>query len=571
MRAVTARVQPSEQPYAPSARAERLIAMGRLILAVCSLVAVYFEPSTPARFQRPTYAILLVYSLYALLVVLLAWRSAVLPARGRLASHVGDLLLFSVFVYLTEGPASPFFLYFVFSLFCATLRFRWRGIVATGVAAMLIYGVMGLAAFLLDRRAFEWSRFAIREAYLPVVTSFLVYLGIYQEQLRRELLSLATWPREVLSSREETLAAALGHGADVLGAARMLLLWEEEDEPWVYTALWSDAGALESARFAPGELSESVVAQPLHASSFLLRAGERVTVMSESDDGAVPAVREPLDVAFAQRFAISDAVTVPVEGESVRARLFALDVRGATLDHVVLARIIGRLVGATLEEMLYLNQIRQIAGSEERLRLARDLHDGIIQSLGGAGLQLQAIRPLVSSDPTEAVARIEAVQRVIEAEQRELRSVIRELRLGDASSDRVLNARLEALRQRYLLEWGLSVELSMPQLPALPSELAEDVYRLVNEALSNAARHGSARSASIVVDQEGANLKLTVVDDGRGFPFTGHFDLAALEQQQLGPRTLKERVRGRGGELVIDSAPGRVRIDVTLDAGGVHA
>lgn len=569
MRPVTARLPQSEQPYAPSARAERIIALGRLILAVSSLIAIYFEPSTPARFQRTTYAILLVYSLYALLVVLLALRSAESPVRSRVASHIGDLVLFSVFVYLTEGPASPFFLYFVFSLFCATLRFRWRGIVATGVAAMLIYGVMGLAAFFLDHHAFELSRFAIREAYLPVVTSFLVYLGIYQEQLRRELLSLATWPREMLASRDETLAAALGHGADVLGAGRMLLVWEEEDEPWMYASLWSAGGSVRSERMAPGEVSESIIAPPLQASSFLLRAAERVTVMSEPGDIVMAAVRAPIDEAFAKRFAISDAVTVPVEGESVRARLFALDIPGATLDHVVLARIIGRLVGATLEEMLYLQQIRQIAGSEERLRLARDLHDGIIQSLGGAGLQLQAIRPLVATDPVEAVERIEAVQRVIEGDQRELRSVIRELRLGDTSSDRMLNVRLEALRQRYLLEWGLSVELRMPQLPSLPPDLAEDVYRLVNEALSNAARHGGAKIANVVLDQQGAKLKLTVLDDGRGFPFTGQFDLAALERQQLGPRTLKERVRGRGGELVIDSAPGRVRIDVTFDTGGV--
>ena len=101
--------------YAPHARAERLIATGRFVLALSSLTAVYLEPSTPAQYQRATYALLVVYTIYALAAAAVAWRSDVPSARWRLVSHALDLLLFTVFVYLTEGPASPFFLYFVFS------------------------------------------------------------------------------------------------------------------------------------------------------------------------------------------------------------------------------------------------------------------------------------------------------------------------------------------------------------------------------------------------------------------------------------------------------------------------
>ncbi|HEX6097349.1 MAG TPA: hypothetical protein VF432_13555 [Thermoanaerobaculia bacterium] len=171
-------------------------------------------------------------------------------ARWRLVSHALDLVLFTVFVYLTEGPASPFFLYFVFSLFCATLRFSWRGILATGIAAMAIYGVMAVLSSYTDPQ-FEASRAVIRIAYPGVLAALLVHLGVYQQQLRTELASLAAWPRELAADRDDVLGVTLRHAATVLRARRVPLVWEEPEEPWVPTAIWNDGG-LHVDRMPPG-------------------------------------------------------------------------------------------------------------------------------------------------------------------------------------------------------------------------------------------------------------------------------------------------------------------------------
>lgn len=101
-----------QSDYTPHARAERLIAATRFVLAFFSFVAIYLERSTPARHQHITYTLLLAYILYALAAFLLTWRSSAQSAISRLASHGIDLVLFSVFVYLSEGPSSPFFLSF---------------------------------------------------------------------------------------------------------------------------------------------------------------------------------------------------------------------------------------------------------------------------------------------------------------------------------------------------------------------------------------------------------------------------------------------------------------------------
>lgn len=510
--------------YIPHARAERLIAAGRFVLAFSSLVAIYLEPSTPVRYQRPTYALLLIYTIYALATAIIAWRSAVPPARWRLFSHALDLVLFSVFVYFTEGPASPFFLYFVFSLFCATLRFSWRGILATGIAAMAIYGAVALVAAFRDP-GFETSRVLVREAYLAVIAALLCYLGMYHQGLRRELASLAAWPRELAGGVEDVLRGGLAHAASVMDAPRVLLVWEEREEPWTWVAVSSPSGFY-MERLPPNDAA--------------------------------------LVHDLATRYADQSAIVVSLETQSLTTRFIVPNVRNATADDLALAHIVGRLLLATLEQYFFVQQVRQTASAEERLRISRELHDGIVQSLGGVGLQLQAIRTQFAQEPA-AVERLIRVQSVVEHDQRELRAIVRELRPHDPRDGRAIIAdELQRMRERYALEWGLEVQADAHTDHAVPAPLAHELCRIVNESLANAARHGGATRAEIGVDVRDGRVHVRVGDNGRGFPFTGRYELDALQRDASGPRTLKERVVSLNGSLAVESSPRGAVIDIAI-------
>jgi signal transduction histidine kinase len=476
---------PIRPDYTPQARAERLIAAGRFVLAFFSLIAVYLEPSTPARFQRATYGLLLIYTIYALIAALFAWRSPVPRARWRLFSHALDLVLFSVFVYLTEGPASPFFLYFVFSLFCATLRFSARGILATGVAAMGIYGAMAVVASLRDP-AFELSRVLIREAYLGVIATLLVYLGAFHQRVRREMSSLAAWPRELGGNVEALLRSTLAHAASVMNTARVILVWEESEEPWTYVATLAN-GELAMERVAPGTF-ESLSAAGLRNMSYYARRGESPTLVYDPAlSTAAEATANPIGALFAARYSIDSAIVVALESQAVVTHFVIPNVRAATADDLALAHIAGRLVLATLEQCFFVQQVRQTASAEERLRISRELHDGIVQSLGGVGLQLEAIRAQFAREPV-AVERLQHVQQVVEHDQRELRAIVRELRPHDARSGRTILAdELQRMRERYALEWGLEVEVDARAIGDTPARLAHELCRVVNESLANAA------------------------------------------------------------------------------------
>jgi len=560
---VNAHLQTGAPPdYTPHARAERLIAAGRFVLAFFSLVAVYLEPSTPARHQQSTYTLLGVYAAYALVVVVIAWRSPVASLRWRLASHALDIVLFTIFIYLTEGPASPFFLYFVFSLFCATLRFSWRGILATGVAAMAIYAAMAVIASLSDP-AFEGSRVVIREAYLGVIAALLVYLGVYQQRLRFELASLAAWPRELASRLDDLLRVTLAHAAGVLGTPRVLLVWEESEEPWVYTATWA-GDAYTAERSAPGAFTIPGTEELRNTSFFVRGEGESILVYDPARSTVTERMSNPVGADFRARFALSSAIVVSIESETLGAHLVIPELRTATADDLALAHIAGRLVLATLEQFLFVQQVRQTASAEERLRISRELHDGIVQSLGGVGLQLQAIRAQLP-ESSHAAERLGHVQRVVEHDQRELRTIVRELRPHDAREGIVVLAdELLRMSERFPLEWGLEVDVEMPMPVEVPGPLAHELCRIVNESLSNAARHGGASQARVRLTASAEAVDVCVSDNGRGFSFTGRHDLGMLERAGRGPRTLQERVMNLRGSLTVDSTTSGASIEVRI-------
>ena len=152
--------------YAPRVRVERLIATGRVVLATCSLLAVWLDSSTtPAQYRVATNVLLAAYVAYAVGLAMVAWLGRAPSVRLGLVTHVVDLALFSLFVYLTERPASPFYTYFIFAMVGATLRWQWRGALWTALVALVAFNAVGLYEAKITRDpGFELNRFVIRSA-----------------------------------------------------------------------------------------------------------------------------------------------------------------------------------------------------------------------------------------------------------------------------------------------------------------------------------------------------------------------------------------------------------------------
>lgn len=563
--------------YSAQGRAERLIAGGRLILTACSLLAVRLDPIEQVRHVNLSYALLFPYLGYAAALAMLAWGAQSLSGRLRLLTHVLDLSVFTLLMYATEGPSSPFFVFFVFSLAGATLRWQWRGTLWTAVVALAGFAGMGAyAVYAVGDPSFALNRFIIRIAYLAVVAALLGYLSAYERRSRDDIARLAAWPAAVPSDGPALVEETLAHAAATIRAPRTVIAWEDPEEPWIQVAEWSRTEGLRWGREPPGSYLPLVPAE-LEGSDFLCADVTRaIPEVLRRTSGRLSAWGgRPVHPELVARFGMRAVVGCELAGKFMKGRLFVLDRAPVTADDLVLAGVIARQVTARIDQIAVMDRLRTAAEAEARIRLARDLHDGLMQSLTAAGLQIEAVRDLIPDDPKAAAARLREVQRLLAGEQRDLRTLLRDLKPAGASAappDVTLPARLEELRARVERQWGIRLRLETDRdLGHLPRDLARDVHLIVHEAVVNAARHGGASSVEVSAATSGERLRITIADDGRGFPFRGRRPHAALSREGGAPASLWSRVEALGGSLTVDSSERGARLEIVLPLGRAGA
>lgn len=558
--------------YAPRVRVERLIATGRVVLAGFSLLAVWIGTSTRAGYGG-TNLLLAAYLGYALALAVAAWFGHTASFRLGLLTHAVDLALFSLFVYLTEGAASPFFTYFIFAILAATLRWQSRGALWTAAVAVVAFSMVGLyAAKVIGNPNFELDRFFTQSAYLVVLASLLAALSAYETRRRGEMASLAAWPPAVGHEPGALLRELLGSTARILNAPRTLLAWEEKGQPWLQFGAWSD-DAFTFWRESP-ERYEPLVAEPLEGVSFLSPdvSQPQAAVLRVAGGGLQAWRGAPVHDELRSRFRMKALLCVCVGGEWVRGRLFSLDQRSLTADDLVLGEIVAGHLAASLDHIVVSRHLRQTAAAEARARLSRDLHDGVLQSLTGAALKLETVQRLWETHQHAAREGLSEIQLLIAQEQRGLRFLIRDAKLNSVSPSTAgtsLGERLSELVRRFESVWGLHAELLVDDLDTgIDDGLAYEICHIVQEALVNAARHASASHVHVAVRRQEDQVCITVADDGHGFAFHGHYDHATLTSQQLGPVMLKQRVESLGGTLEIESTNHGAHLEIALPYSG---
>jgi signal transduction histidine kinase len=187
------------------------------------------------------------------------------------------------------------------------------------------------------------------------------------------------------------------------------------------------------------------------------------------------------------------------------------------------------------------------AAEQARARWARELHDQTLQGLTGARMVLSA--GLARSDPAALRGAAEMANGHIGAEMRSLRDLITELRPA-ALDDLGLGPAIESLARRQQAAAGFALDMEIEDgVCECPREIEDAIYRIVQEALSNVARHAGAERASLQVRQVGRRVEVTVFDDGRGFVPGG-------PSEGFGLIGRHERASLLGGRLSLSSAEG---------------
>jgi signal transduction histidine kinase len=552
---------------------ERLIASVRIALAAASLFGVLLEPEV-TRFPQVTDALYGGYLIYALLLAAIMWRR---DSTGRLplVLHAADIIIASVLQCLTTGTSSPFYVYFVFALFSAALRWNWKATLRTAAVVFPLFLVLG--AYLNTTQGpagFDANRFVSRSAYLLVVTVVLVFLGQHEARLRDEIRRLARWPLPAGHDWSDNVRDILHYAAGIVGARDVAVIWSEDDEPWRYVAFaHPDASKIERH---PPTVFDPVVPADLTEDTFLWATPADPVIRVSRAGRMTTRAGSPVHPDLLPRLSSGPIASSSFRAGQLSGRVFFLDLAEPSTEVLPLIELVGREVGASLDRLQTDRRSRDLAIVEERIRVARDLHDGILQALTGIRLELQHVAATdrqASPALPAADSRLVDLESAIATEQRELRQLIDDLRPSPRlRQESPLTERLQALRSRIALEWRIpvSITVSPPDL-AVPPGCERDLPYMVHEGIVNAMKHGQPSRVAVTLCAEDDELRITVEDDGRGFAFTGIRNHAALAESNAGPRSLRERVTSLGGRIDVESTTLGSRVKLFIPLRTVHA
>jgi PAS domain S-box-containing protein len=203
-----------------------------------------------------------------------------------------------------------------------------------------------------------------------------------------------------------------------------------------------------------------------------------------------------------------------------------------------------------LAEEAYTRQLKERAASEERSRLARDLHDAVSQTLFSASIIADVLPTIWERNPVEGHKRLEEIRQLTRGALAEMRTLLLELRpasLVDADSGELLKQLAESITGRTRIPVAVTVEGACPP----SAELKIGLYRIAQEALNNVAKHSQASSAEVSLHCSADAIKLVIKDNGLGF------EPGIRLPGSLGIGIMQERANSIGADITIKSAPGQ--------------
>ena len=556
-----------------SIRIERVISVARLFLAVIATIALYLDPVEPAAYAPIALTILVLFCAHSIAAVLVLRTR---PRRARAFALITwsiDLIAAALTLPLA-APNNPFFAFFLFVLASTALRWGFRETVATTAAAlflMFLYQRAAAAIPALEASGYDDPhRLIVRTAYLVMMGLLLAYLSDISRLLRAETDAAVRLLGKIRADLNVTrvLATVANDAVKIFDASHLLVVVEELNSQrifrWDTLGGWSLASttvrgepavADRPAYFFGDDSTMAVVrhrwlwGRPLYEAWGLDEAGRLV---SHSE--------VPVPDAFVAEYPFRRMVVAPVAfGGEWSGRVFIFEPR-RNVPLIELAEFLQTLIRQVSPAVfsVYLqNQLQIKAGALERARVARELHDGVIQSLIGVEMQIEVLR---GQDPVRSMplaGELFRLQSLVRNEVLNLRDLMQQMRPAEFDPDELLD-HVADMVQRFGRDTGISARF-VTDLKKVPLErhVCFELVRIIQEGLANIRKHSAARHVVVRFSVGDGAWRLEIDDDGRGFPFDGRWSQTELDAASAGPVIIKERVRAIGGQLVVESKPGR--------------
>lgn len=557
-------------------RIERVLAAGRAFLTVTGLVAIYFDPTEPRRLQAITYGVLFGYALYGVLVLYLVYGATQLSQRQVRVMHAVDILWTSVLTFVSEGPVSPFFLFFLFVVLAAAFRWALRETLLTATIVVVVFltetAVAGMGPWAppFTTTEGELNRIVLRAAYLLITGVLLSYLADQDKRARADLAAIATVARQprVAAGLAGSMPALGRHLLQVFGADLVAIVLQDHESG--RSTLWLSRATEPTGTERDDASSELDQAQ---REVWLFPDGDRTWFATVNADGrdavraAVPgrwpleridmtipaplrSMQQPASILTANlRFEDEWSGRIYTFNPSTLRNERAVHLMESMIDHVIPA----------ITNVFLTRRLRQRAGADERARVARELHDGAIQGLFALDMKIEALRRAVDRTPAVVDTTLVELQSSVRLEVQALRDLMQALRPIEIEDSQQLQEIVSTIVERFRRDSGISARfVAAAGRVTLPQAASIEMIRIIQEALVNVRKHSGGQNVLVRIEPAEANqYRLTIEDDGRGFEFEGRLSAAEMDQRRVGPAIIRERARIAGAELSIESQRGR--------------
>jgi len=549
-------------------KVERVLATARALLAFSLLAAIYLAPRAGQGYLTPV--VLGAYCMYSVCLIL-AHRFHRAPSdSARVSTHVADILWAGILTAMfASTPYSPFVVFLIFPLLAAAMRWGFRATMITAGATISVLVIVVIATssgVSAEIQTIEQSRLSIGSVSLLILGFLLGFLGEHEKQLRSDAITVARVASHAHKAitPNETVSAVFTELYKVFDPSLIQLAIHEIPTGRIH--VWESSRAA-GQRIGCRDLDFSHRADLLFQDS----AHHIIGFKSKSGVGAVDykvfdssgqAINDS-QYTFRQDWfpeRLSCFVCVPVVfGSEWEVRLFLWDpLQGKATPKLLLAvtdfvnRVSPTIFAAALQ-----HHLRSRATAEERARVARELHDGIMQSLVALDMKMEVVKKTCAREAVPILKEVTSIQQVLRNEILGLREIIqanRRIEVGPTQLIPFLHETVSKFQRESRITARFICELDEAPLPAAT---CYEVARIVQESLTNVRKHSGATTVIVRFAQLRDKWLLVITDDGRGFDFVGRFTLNELDEARKGPAVIKQRVRTILGDMTIESAPNR--------------
>lgn len=532
----------------------RLISATRALIAAFALIATLIDPSEPVRYAPLTILALTLYTLYSIVFLILSLtRSDLIPVR---IMHWLDVAWYLTLIALSSGTNSIFFNFFFFAIL--TGSFGWG--LKTGLRLTLVSATLFIAVAILTaprEPAFELNRFLIQSMQLLILGYMISRWGGFKIQLkgRLQLLKDMTVVSNPRFGIDRILSAILERLRSFYDANACLLIIQSKPNQTDSYQMYRVRRGGHSTGASPPQLTKvdaELFIPQVKRDAIMYRDNGRPRVslfdlntrqQRQGDPGKAVAVASALET--------DDFLSLPISrrnetigwlyiiGTSAKFDESAMDFLLQLMDHVTLL----------VENVQLVDNLASDAAEQERRRIARDMHDSVIQPYLGLQLGISALAHKLQAGNTSILANVEELLVLTNHELAEMRRYVWGLRANDKRHD-VLLPSIHRYAVRFSAVTGIKVDVEANDRIEVNDRLSAELFQIVAEGLSNVRRHALCDDASIHIGcKEG--IIILEIRNRRPQPLGHNGDRDHSDHRLFTPRSIAERSELLGGKTEV--------------------